>query len=325
MQRLLDSLQRSRVPSKKASYCGFGDDTSQESALVRIPVDVLMVICDCLDQKSRILLSLTCKPLRETLSSILDLRVHDNPTKIRLLHHLELDHPQYLTCRSCAIMFKWKARKHANYGCPRTRKHSKAVKREPITLIHSRLRSRRVLVNAEIVDLISRASLYGPEYGLLPSVLNSTGKGLKNIPRTNEARWAHGRLLIAVRITMTVKSGSQMAEALAAVDQSICPHPFRLMIDPTFNSDGDIDGCLMSKCPYCLTDETMDMQRLEKGRVRFTVKAWQDCGNRDVLTQNDEIRKASARFGHAQDVLRRLELRNLRVLFESNRGREQSQ
>ncbi|EXJ75030.1 uncharacterized protein A1O5_01726 [Cladophialophora psammophila CBS 110553] len=73
-----------------------------------------------LDQESQLLLSLSCRRLRALLNSHLDLMLNDDrPTKVRFPQLLELDHPVYLTCRSCGLLYPWRKMDFFQYDCPR--------------------------------------------------------------------------------------------------------------------------------------------------------------------------------------------------------------
>lgn len=70
-----------------------------------LPSEVLLTIANRLEKESQVLLSLTNRRLRNLLSSRLNLTFNDLTAKVRFLHKLELDHPQYLTCRYCGFLY----------------------------------------------------------------------------------------------------------------------------------------------------------------------------------------------------------------------------
>jgi hypothetical protein len=76
------------------------------SPLLDLPAELLLVIANFLEREFRILLSLSCRRLRVLLNSCLDLSIYDIDGKLRFLRYLELDYPEYLTCRSCGFTFK---------------------------------------------------------------------------------------------------------------------------------------------------------------------------------------------------------------------------
>ncbi|KEF56778.1 uncharacterized protein A1O9_06968 [Exophiala aquamarina CBS 119918] len=82
------------------------------------------MVASFLDQESQLLLSLSCRRLCALLGSHLDLTLNnDKATKVRFLQLLELDYPEYLTCRSCGLLYFWRKMEFFQYNCPRANRH----------------------------------------------------------------------------------------------------------------------------------------------------------------------------------------------------------
>lgn len=84
--------------------------SSTPSLLLNLPSEMILNVRDFLDQDSKVLLSLSCKPLRNFLNSHLDLSLPELSMRTGFLQTLERELPDYLTCRACGWMFLWRKR-----------------------------------------------------------------------------------------------------------------------------------------------------------------------------------------------------------------------
>ncbi|KIW45934.1 hypothetical protein, variant [Exophiala oligosperma] len=126
----------------------------------------------------------------------------DKARKVQFLQLLEIDLPEYLTCRHCARLFLWRRRIEGPQTCPCFKPFlcdpSYRLGSTDQALIEGK--SAHLDLGPELVDLLLRAHEYGPLYGLPVSFLNVNQIILDRLFRTHEARLVDGQLLSATRI-----------------------------------------------------------------------------------------------------------------------------
>lgn len=250
-----------------------------------LPVEILLIIAEHLDPESQVLLSLSCKRLRELLSvSTINLKLPNLATRVSFLQHLERDRPEYLTCRQCGWMFLWQRYRRNSYGCPRGYEYQTQHSR-PFFVCWDHF----VLVRREVVDLLSR----GPSTGLPLSWLNSQGHNWRRIPCTTEARWVDGQILLSLHWRLIFPSRLDVMNGSDILLTATCLHQWydwkrhsRRILNAV-ESGTDIHDP-QQKCVYCDTDSRTQVQVLPDGCVAVDLRAWQNLGSRDLQTQATE-------------------------------------
>ncbi|KAJ9618140.1 hypothetical protein H2204_013188 [Knufia peltigerae] len=303
--------------------------------LLNLPNETILNVASFLDRGSQILLSLSCRQLRCLLLNhcYLDLTPSgsgggvDKTTKVRFLRLLELDQPKYLTCRSCGLLYLWRVREFSGYGCPRENHHASSdVRLSYGQWIRRGGKKRYLYVRREVVDLILRAHMRGPDHGLPLSFCNVSGLDDTGVFHTNEARVVDGQFLLASRTEVEVGSGREAAMMIDRITLSnMCLH-----VRATVGTLDDISktlkqalgsmalGSEMSevfKCSFCETDHRM---RMKKGRGNLTtmvLEVWRNYG------QLDENRLSTEQIFHRDPVMRidtvTISRRDVRAAFEA--------
>ena len=331
--RLFMFVQRSFRSSLPVGRVGFkvtepAEDTKDlqdyHSPFLKLPAELLLVIANFLDKEFQVLLSLSCRQLRALLDSSLDLSLCGISVKLRFLRYLELDYPEYLTCRSCGFMFQWQARRLWDYRCPHVMRHSLT---DRMTYYAWCMQGdRHIKVTREVVDLIFRAHERGQRYGLPLSFLSTSGSDYNGITRTNEARLVEGQLLLASRWEVDSESREDMAQKARLFNSALCLHwaenVWRQKIWQTVEQAvADRTGLEkpgVSKCPFCANDYKVRVQNSTGSGVRIVLNVWRNYGQRyENMLANEQVfcREPSSRI--TADALSR---RDLHAVFESYRS-----
>lgn len=251
------------------------------------------MVATSLDQAYQLLLSLSCRQLFTLLISYPDMTLkHDEATKLRFLLLLELDYPENLTCRFCALVFLCRQTVSSQYAGPRARYHY-------ITDIRSLSDSylpvsdwEGIYVRRTVIDLTLRASEYGLSYGLPMSSLNVSGYrrlGACCAYHTYETRFVEGQLILACRMDMEVKSSPAVEDVLIYFYSQGCEHlpvtlgithktwlPFRRAV---LSMEAGSERSTRFKCPFCEID--LQMQGMNAENVtKIVVSSWRSYGRR---------------------------------------------
>lgn len=300
------------------------DPQDDRAPFLNLPAELLLLIAEFLDKEFQVLLSLTCRRMRVLLTSNVDLSLCDAAVKLRFLTRLEIDHPEYLTCRACCCMFKWPGTRYGGYRCPRAYRHSFT---DNATSYEWRMGgNRNIGVSREVLDLIFRAYDRGQQYGLPLSYLSSKGTDYDGITRKNEARFVDGELLLASHWEVDSKPGEPMAEKARYFNLAFCIHgvvnvyreKIWQFVERVVAGMTGSEVFRTLKCPFCATDYTLHMQKSPSGQLRIVLKVWRNYGRRYEKTLASEQlfhRKPSSRLD--ADLLSR---RDLKALFECYRS-----
>jgi len=288
--------------------------------LLGLPNELVLTIATFLDKDSQVLLSLSCKRLRLLLNSCLDLALHDNATKVRFLKRLEVDHPKYLTCRPCGLLFLWRKRHWTSYHCPRKHQH------EDVLLSYSWFMGAGAYdglwVTREVVDLIFRAYEHGHTYGLPLSFLNTTGRDRHGISRRNEARWVDNQLMLCSRLEVEAEIGPKLTEMARQFDFNLCLHlcvnagrdNMFLIVEQAVASMPCSEK-LDFKCPFCETDHELCIKKSAESRMRIVLSVWRNYGRRHSnMPSNEQLFHRDPVLRLDADIISR---RNVRAAFES--------
>lgn len=297
----------------------------QRNPFLKLPAELLLLIANLLDREYQVLLSLSCRQLRVLLDSSLDLSLSDASVKVRFSQCLELDYPEYLTCRSCGYMFKWQARRRFDYRCPRFYDHPRPDRNIVYTWwMHQH---KTIVVTREIVDLILRAHERGQRYGLHWSFLSTRGTDDDGIPRENEARLVDRQLLLASRWEAESDSGQGIVVKGRGFETAVCLHSGANVwreklwqtVEQAVAGLTDAEEPRVFKCPFCATDYNLRVENGPGGRIRLVLDVWRNYGRLYEKTlESEQIFQAHYSSRTDADALSR---RDLRALFESYGGK----
>lgn len=293
--------------------------------LLDLPNELILTIASFLDKDSQLILSLSCRPLRLLLDLHLDLTFSEDEkaTKVRFLQNLELDHPEYLTCRSCGILYLWQEREWVQYYCPRRHLIADVL----VTYGHSiQAGSNFLWVDRAVIDLILRASEHGPAHGLPVSFLNSSGQDEDGISQTHEAQLVDSQLILASRSEVDAESGREMEVMTRLLIRNVCLHSnttVRVICDildvfkPAFASmTVGADKLQVVKCFFCETDHEVYANKVAENRTRMVLKVWRNYGQRyGNKLSNEQIFHRHPVMRLDSDTLWR---RDVRAAFESS-------
>lgn len=299
--------------------------------LLDLPNELTLMVADFLDKDSRVLLSLSCKTLRILLNTHLDLTIPDRATKVRFLQTLEHDHPRYLTCRACAVLYPWRQMKWRSeyHVCSRAHEHE-----IPEDLIeYGRFiyagDGQPVWATRAVVDLILRAHKYGSSHGLPLSYLNMSGIDEDGISRTTEARIVDGQLILATRLEVaevTGELGFPFWDLERRFEYELCMH-----IECAFNRYQTIQHVVgmmragsekakVRKCEFCDTDHVLYIKKGARHKMSMVLNIWRNFGRlysntlaaEQVFYRDPGLLELDAHVVDQRDV---------RALFESGTGR----
>lgn len=260
--------------------------------LLDLPSELVLVIASCLDRGSLILLSLSCRRLRDLLlDSHLDMTLNDDDkaTKARFLQLYELDHPEYLTCRPCAILFPWQKTKSSQYRCPRADFHKRSKPRLGAEKFLPAEGS--VCVRRTVIDLILRAHEYGPSYGLPLSYFKVSRYGSHGAFRTYKARVVDGQLILAGQMHFEIRSGEVLQNMFSNVYLNGCYHmvpilktddkwqTFKLAVSNMEDVGSEISEVF--KCPFCETDHHVHARKDTADVTKVVMSTWRNYGRRN--------------------------------------------
>lgn len=304
------------------------------TTLVDLPNEIILIITGFLKKESQLLLSLSCKRLRILLNYSLDLALYGKSTKVRFLHLLERDHPGYLTCQSCVVLYSWREREGAGYQCPGLKTHQVAESSRSTSWLMQAGGKNNVRMTQETIDLIFRGLEHGLAYGLPLSFLNTSGTDALDISRTNEARLVNGQLLVASRVEVEVWSYSERpsGNTVGSLDMDFCIHmrynmneknarnyeiieKIWLTVEQAVARVNDLERFQVYKCDKCQTDHELRVTESAKNRARIVLNVWRNYGRRDqnrLSIDQHFCRQPMTQF-HANIVSRR----DLRQIFES--------
>lgn len=261
------------------------EPSNAHNPFVNLPIELVLGIATYLDGESKVLLSLSCKFLRQVLlNSHLNLSLSDLRTRTGFLQILERDHPEYLTCRVCGWMFLWRKRRFICYQCPRISRHSIEDRRG--TAGFTVCRRHFVTMRQEMLDLVLRAHRKGPHYGLPISFLNSNYPAEFGTHLQTQARMVEGDLMLFSEWTLDIEADGNMSLDLSKLNGAMCLHRWHSVksgLWPTValkaHSIDCADGPVLHKCPVCATDFEVHLRKLEHGRFKVILQAWRDLGN----------------------------------------------
>ncbi len=302
---------------------------TSHNVLFDFPNELVLSVASFLDKASQLLLSLSCRRFRILLNSRLDLTLHDRVTKVQFLKVLELDYPEYLTCRYCAVLYPWRGGEPAwclcfgNYSCEDT---IASVSRYMLAGPKN-CRS----ITREVVDLILRAHDFGPSYGLPLSFLNRSDVDRYGISRTREARIVNGQLIHSSRAEVEAESNQEIASMARHLDRmDPCLHLWWNVgnerqseaVQSSATSMRTSEEVKRIKCSYCETDHEICVTNLAKNRTRIVLNIWRNYGRRNGNMQSNEqlFRRHSVSQLHTDTVLQR----DVRAIFESGTVPDQS-
>ncbi|KAK4939592.1 hypothetical protein LTR10_020198 [Elasticomyces elasticus] len=332
-QRLVMSYDV-KEPMKSTKKTGSTPNTwaKQQShhhdALVDLPDELVLIVASSLDKESQILLSLSCKRFHVLLNTYLDLALPDKATKVRLLLCLEIDHPEYLTCRACGLLYEWRMMQSRHYECPHANEHQSADTQLSYRRLIRAGDNDYTLVSRAVVDLILRAYEHGDPHGLPLTSLNTSGKDRHGIIRTNQARLIDGQLILANRLE--VEGGEEMATMARFFDMELCIH-FRANPghDDRFRAvEKAVKGLKGSrkkrtirkelfKCLFCETDHELYVESSAEKRIKIVLDVWRNYGRLHSNSPSHE------QIFHQYPVLRvaakTVSKRDVRAVFESGR------
>ena len=255
------------------------------------------MIAEYLEKEFQVTLSLSCRQLRLLLGSHLDLSLrYDTSAKLQFLQCLEPDYPEYLTCRPCGAMFKWRDQEYMNYQCPRLFHHADWTSSTSQAWLIQGLWTLRV--TREMVDLIFRAHEGGQQYGLPLSFLNISKTDDNGITQSNEARLVDGQLIVASRWEVDVESRQEISCKAQCFNSALCLHFFENVYDEKICQLVDVAFIRMidskksaipvTKCPFCECDYELRVQSGTDSRMRVILNVWRNYGRRYGNTLGSE-------------------------------------
>lgn len=291
-----------------------------------IPPDIVLSITECLSQDSQVLLSLTCKILHSLLNSCLDISIRDLDVRKSILVFLEIDHPEYLTCKVCGWMYIWERRRRLNFTCPRSSIHSqvtdRAIPQTAICIKHS------LFMNHAIRDLILRAKQRGPQHGLPISFLNTSCLGEDQVSCKLTARVVNGRLILVSNLIMDILPTDTLRRSLYHLHQGMCLHRYRWENTTEFfrnivsQSRCREKESVTAKCECCATDYHAYISDLEDGGLRIVLGVWQNYG--DGQSASLDVKQLFHTEGGQESLQTNSildpTLRDIETLFKSQEG-----
>lgn len=291
-----------------------------------LPTEVILNIAEFLDQAAQVLLSLTCKYFCSCLSSCLSLPVTNLSTRTSILLCIEVDHPEYLTCRACGWMYIWQRTRQLNFTCPRSKLHpsvvDKAMRNSTVCVQHS------IFMNRAIRDLILRAYHRGPQHGLPTSFLNTNCLADDQVSCKVTARVVNDELILASTWSLDLGPNDDVGRNLYLLHQGMCLHRwdsttdfFGKIILSNLNR-GRLKEPITEKCCYCATDYKALTTDLEDGGVRILLAVWQNYG--DGFTERLDTKQLFHTKGRPKllplDPLSNPTFGDIEALFKSQQG-----
>lgn len=300
-----------------------------------LPPELILSVADSLDQESKVLLSLSCKYLRLVLNTHLDLSLCDLVLRTNFLRYLEIDHPEFLTCRTCGWMFHWRKLRCVSYQCPRSMNHPiearRAIGRTVVCWWDF------IFMRQELLDLVLREHRRGPSHGIPLYFLNSNAlvrtehrlrimyPAINEMRLQTQARMVDGRLMLFSCWTIDLNSTETLERDLNVFNNALCEHYWDILADglwrilllKTSNAE-DIEQSILHKCSFCATDYKIHLQKLELAQLRIVLKAWRNFGNGYSDSQDvEQIFRRSHELRIDADTLSR---RDLEATFISKEG-----
>jgi len=331
LRRLLASIQKKSPQPGTAVTADTAEqqDHYDHNPLLDLPNELVLTVASFLDQESQLLLSLSCRRLRVLLNSHLDMALSDDrATKVRFLQLLELDHPEYLTCRSCGLLYLWRKMEFFQYDCPRANHHLVADILVSCGQFIQAGDNKYVWVRRGVVDLILRAYEHGPSHGLPVSFLNMSGHDHHGVSRTNEARLVDGQLILASRMEVEAESGLEVEVMARLFLPNICLHLCATagVIDKIWQTFEQAVASMIVgseksegfKCPFCETDHQVHVKKTAGNRARIVLNVWRNYGRRygNRLSTEQVFHRDPALRLDADTVSQR----DVRAAFESKTG-----
>jgi F-box-like len=309
------------------------------STLVQLPVELLLLILTSLPPESVVAVSLTCKDFFHLIPVGGGVVAGKNAAldKQRLLLLLERDLPDYLLCYTCNKLYRWKRDRIAvssyRYTCPgrnRDSSHSYFASLCGGCLNGSSL-------HRETRDLILRAHLRGPDYGLPISYIThecvvrqcyndlQTPISVKLRPKIVSGSlmlWRTEEIPVNLSISLTEQLHAlracgchHVSFPLPAIGQCAIRHVLDESNHEAFFSNPPTGGwnCQkLFKCSFCATDLRIDVIIASRKELTIRVATWQDLGSgHDRDSAQDELFKCSPWRPHADDT----RLRNLEKFY----------
>ncbi|RMD42541.1 hypothetical protein DV735_g2605, partial [Chaetothyriales sp. CBS 134920] len=260
--------------------------------LLDLPNEIIILVASFLDLDSQVLFSLSCRRMRVLLTHHLDLAFDkaDKATKVRYLQCLELAYPEYLTCRTCGFLYRWRQMAAEQYSCPNLEHHTIADQDVSAAQYNEAGDFKSVRVGREVTDLILRAHEHGPDHGLPASFLNIAGRHHDTIHRTYEARMVDGELILACRMEVEEELYRKLEAVMHIFPLYMCPHLLWIVgiINWTPHAFKEVaEGrrvgrhtCDQYKCAFCETDVHVLVEKGKGKAVRMIVDVWRNYGRR---------------------------------------------
>lgn len=314
---------------------GMADKAEQQynhhNLLLDLPNELTLMVADFLDKDSQVLLSLSCKTLRILLNTHLDLTIHDRATRVRFLQTLEVDHPRYLTCRACAVLYPWRQLKSRSdyHSCSRAHEDEMADKLVEYGRFIYAGDGPTVWATRAVVDLILRAHKYEPSHGLPLSYLNMSGIDEDGICRTTEARIVDGQLVLATRLKVADVNGLlgyPFWDLERRFEYEVCMH-----IECAFDRYQTVQHVVammragsettkVRKCEFCDTDHVLYIKKSARHRMTMVLNVWRNFGrlHSNTPTAEQVFYRGPGLLELDADVV---DQRDVRALFESGTGR----
>ncbi|KAH0830075.1 hypothetical protein FOPE_10586 [Fonsecaea pedrosoi] len=266
-------------------------------ALLRLPNELLFAATNFLEPESQLLLSLSCQQLHGVLNANFDLTLDDKAEKIRFLQLLERDHPEYLTCRSCAKLFLWRGRKPFNYACPHSDRHSDEDTRlSPPQTIRAG-GNRAIAITREVVDLALR------DDGLPITFFKTSGVSRSGVFQKTAARLVDGQLFVATRLEVEMFSPREIVGARILLGRNSCYHrgAARQVVNMfEYAVASELPLPVMFTCELCETDHHLGLTKGERS-MNVVLQVLRNYGRRqetrpmvDQIFQRDPASKRPA-------------------------------
>ncbi|KAJ4524876.1 hypothetical protein HRR83_000514 [Exophiala dermatitidis] len=296
--------------------------------LLDLPNELILTVASFLELEYQLVLSFSCRRLHGLLNPRLDLTFKDDKNaKVRFMQLLERDHPQYLTCRSCARLYLWPMTELFQYNCQRAYEHLVADILFQCDQLFQAGDDKSIRLTRGVVDLILRDYEHGPlcGFGLPVSLLNMSGQDHDGVSRTHEARLVDGQLILASRMEVEAESGEEMLAMRRFMTPDVCLHLITTgqLINEIWQTFEQAlasmrlgaDKFDVFKCPFCETDHQLHIKKTTKNLARIVLDVWRNYGRRY------ENRLSTEQIFHRNPVLRldadSISQRDVRAVFES--------
>lgn len=294
--------------------------------LINLPPEMVLGIMKFLSQESQILLSLTCKALYKSITPLTDSSTSDACLRTRFLRLLEIDHPEYLTCKICGWMYIWRRRVRFRYSCPRSSRHprktDRALRHTAVCIEHW------LFMSPQIHELLLRANARGLSHGIPITLLNTNCVAEDQVFCKTLGRFVDGQLLLASIWSLDLDLTENLRRGLFSLNQAMCLH--RYAVKPRFDDEiiskilnrDQSPEMVTAKCGYCATDYSASSVSHGNGRVRILLEVWQNFGDGCTTSLDTRQMFHTERFPTElpTDSPSAPALRDIKRLFKSQEG-----